>query len=79
MAHAQALLHGALEELELAKGQEERRLAQAAAALRREYEAHMLALERRFLAEAQALQVGGWAPGFQPRIQKSGCQRQGVQ
>ncbi|KAL4419878.1 hypothetical protein ABPG75_006976 [Micractinium tetrahymenae] len=56
MAHAQALLRGALEELELGRGQEERRLAAAAAALRREYEARMQALERRFLAEAEALQ-----------------------
>lgn len=57
MVHAQALLRGALEELELARGQEERRLVQAAAALRREYEASMQALERRFLSDAEGLQV----------------------
>ncbi|KAL4430362.1 hypothetical protein ABPG77_002168 [Micractinium sp. CCAP 211/92] len=56
MTHAQALLQSALEELELVRREEERRLAQVVAALRRGYGARMQALERRLLAEAEALQ-----------------------
>lgn len=55
--HTEARLQAALKELEIVRGEEARALAQRAAALRREHDAAMQALERRFLADAEALQV----------------------
>lgn len=42
--------------------EEERLLAQRVAQLQREQEAAMAALERRFLTDAEALQVLAWQP-----------------
>ena len=56
--HTEARLRSALKELEIVRGEEARALAQRTAVLQREHEAAMQALERRFLADAEALQVG---------------------
>lgn len=57
--HTEARLRSALKELEIVRDEEARVLAQRTAALKREHEAAMQALERRFLADAEALQVMG--------------------
>lgn len=56
--HTEARLRSALKDLEIVRAEETRVLAQRTAALRREHEGAMQALERRFLADAEALQVG---------------------
>lgn len=63
--HTEAQLRSALQELELARQQEARRLAATTDALRLQHERRMATLERRFLTEAEALQVlqGGWFLG----------------
>lgn len=57
--HTEARLRSALKELEIVRAEEARVLAQRTAALKREHDAAMQALERRFLADAEALQVMG--------------------
>lgn len=56
--HTESQLRAALKELELLRHEEERQLGQRSSRLQRDYETSMAALERRFLADAQVLQVG---------------------
>ncbi|PRW33657.1 epimerase isoform C [Chlorella sorokiniana] len=67
--HTEARLRSALKELEIVRAEEARVLAQRTAALRREHEAAMQALERRFLADAEALQAGAGGRRRAPAVQ----------
>lgn len=59
IAHTQAQLHAAVQELDLVREEAQRMLDQCTAGLQREHAAAMAALERGFLSDAEALQVGG--------------------
>jgi hypothetical protein len=59
ISHTEAQLRTALRELDLLRHQEERQMGQRTAGLQSDYEAAMAALERRFLADAEALQASG--------------------
>ncbi len=60
--HTEAQLSSALKELELIRHQEERMLEQRVAELQRGHASRMASLERRFLSDAEALQVSMHVP-----------------
>lgn len=71
LQQAKAQMHAALHELDLLRQQAERELARRERQLRLESDAAVAALERRFRAKVEALEVRG-APSWQPGTSTGG-------